>query len=309
VHTFSVYGLVIESEIELSPLRPIETQSATDITIVRGRVSENGITDPVFTRVLAQANDQNVWIHVPNIARFLIKNGNHITVDSIELEDIQTICLYLMGSCIGSIIHQRGLLALHASAVNIQGQLVLFMGNSGAGKSTTAAILQQRGFQVVSDDTVVLNDKGQITGGFPQIKLWEHALKNLDIATDGLSRIRHQISKYSFPIDNQSIDLATVKAIYCLNGANQNAEGEFTLHQINGMDKFKLLREHTYRTQIMEGVGAQSKHLKLCANLAESVYMATLVRPTSYFNGNELVDFVLNNLSQNGLYSMPSETL
>jgi hypothetical protein len=58
------------------------------------------------------------------------------------------------------------LLKAHASAVTNHRKTILFSGSSGSGKTTLAALLLQKGFDLVSDD-LVLFDKKKQAYGFP----------------------------------------------------------------------------------------------------------------------------------------------
>ena len=60
--------------------------------------------------------------------------------------------LYLLGSAMGVLLHQRGLLPLHANAVEIDGKAFAFMGASGSGKSTLAAWFHDHGYRIIADD-------------------------------------------------------------------------------------------------------------------------------------------------------------
>ena len=51
-------------------------------------------------------------------------------------------------------LHDRTGLVLHASAVESDGQAVLFLGRSGAGKSTAAALAAQAGASLLADDVI-----------------------------------------------------------------------------------------------------------------------------------------------------------
>ena len=64
---------------------------------------------------------------------------------------------FLAGTVLALAWRLRGELCLHASAVSIGGRAVLFVGESGAGKSTIAAALAVRGHRVIADDLVVIS--------------------------------------------------------------------------------------------------------------------------------------------------------
>lgn len=310
IKTYLVYGLQVDSELDLKPLQPLKADSTAQVHISFGPVSKNGLDSSRISRVFAQINETQVWLDIPDVCRMLISNGNHILIDACENADMQSIRLYVMGSGIGAILHQRGFLVLHANAIALEtgsGKdsakgAVLFAGISGSGKSTTAAVFHQRGFQVISDDVVAVDSGGEIFGGFPQIKLWEDTLGQLDISKQNLDQIRLQVKKYSFPLPavDPAINLP-IKAMYFLTVAKEQNPGLFELFALEGIDKFNHLKEHTYRRHLMEGLGLKPQHMKLCADMANSVHMARIIRPDSYFNAPELVDFVIQDLTDNGV--------
>jgi hypothetical protein len=59
-------------------------------------------------------------------------------------------------------------LLLHAAAVVLDGRTVIISGRSGAGKSTTAGALIQRGGKYLSDEVVVVDRVGQIVEWLPR---------------------------------------------------------------------------------------------------------------------------------------------
>src|SRR5258708_9269606 len=93
----------------------------------------------------------------------------------------------------GAIFHQRGLLPLHANAIEVGGQAVAFVGPSGAGKSTLAAYFRDRGYRVLCDDVCVVSfgSDGEPLAwpGIPRIKLSGRALAALVRRVCDLERV------------------------------------------------------------------------------------------------------------------------
>ena len=68
----------------------------------------------------------------------------------------------------GAALHQRGILPLHANAVEIDHRAVAFMGASGAGKSTLAAWFHDQGYPILADDVCVIRaDDGAARSPIP----------------------------------------------------------------------------------------------------------------------------------------------
>jgi len=109
------------------------------------------------TRAWIAANGSDVWCTWPTSA---------------SLEDT---CTYLAGPILGLVLRLRGALAFHASAVQIGGGAIGFVGPHDAGKSTLAAALGAAGCPVVTDDVlrVRADASGWVADPFPSmLKLW-----------------------------------------------------------------------------------------------------------------------------------------
>lgn len=84
-------------------------------------------------------------------------------------------------------LSHQGQLVFHASAVEIRGQAVAFLGASGKGKSTLAASFASGGFPFLTDDGLVLDYSDEVgwraLPSQPSIRLWNDSQRAL-IAAD-----------------------------------------------------------------------------------------------------------------------------
>ncbi|HXZ12297.1 MAG TPA: hypothetical protein VEG64_07880 [Candidatus Sulfotelmatobacter sp.] len=115
--------------------------------------------------------------------QFWVENGGRNVwsrwPDSSSLEDAAT---YLLGPVLGLVLRLRGVACLHASAVAIGGRAVAFVGEEGAGKSTTAAAFARRGHCVLTDDVaaIVERDGGfYVLPAYPYLSLWPESVTML----------------------------------------------------------------------------------------------------------------------------------
>jgi hypothetical protein len=132
-------------------------------------------------------------LYWPDVGAVLLRHGREITLDPRLEWALDLLRLYLPRPVLALLLHQRGLLVLHASAVSLDGGVVAFLGHSGRGKSTTAATLHARGCAVVADDVVAV-DLGASGGpaalpGLFQLKLWPDAVTALGESPEDLPRI------------------------------------------------------------------------------------------------------------------------
>jgi len=299
-HPFSyhAFGLNIDSHFEL-PALPLATSDASaDVRIHTGSVSTEGLDNPNKATPFYQSAENTLWLNVPDIARFLVTNGNSIVVDAAPDADEQSIRLYLLGSCMGAILHQRGILAIHGNAVRFGDQCVVFAGHSGAGKSTLAAAFHQRGHEILADDVCAIDAEGRVAPSLPQLKLWQDEARKLEIDTDELNRIRLQVEKFAFPLDKPAMEHLPVAAIYILNSHNRD---EFEIETIKGMQKFNPLKNNTYRMGYLDGLGLKAEHLGLCSKLAGRIHLSRIPRPNHGFKLDELIELITNDLSEKGI--------
>lgn len=88
---------------------------------------------------------------------------------------------YALGPVVAIALHLQGAVLLHASAVVVQQKAIVFAGEAGSGKSTTAAILHRLGYPVLADDVTELAGPGpyRALASLPAVRLWPdvvHAL-------------------------------------------------------------------------------------------------------------------------------------
>jgi hypothetical protein len=107
------------------------------------------------------------------------KNAWAVWPDTSTVENVST---YLVGPVLGLLLRFRGVVCLHASAVTLGDRAVIFLGPEGAGKSTTAAALAQRGHAVIADDVVGLVEQDgrfSVLPAYPHLSLWPDSVSML----------------------------------------------------------------------------------------------------------------------------------
>ena len=260
-HRYQVYGLRVRSELSLPELRPDAEVGDTDVHIRMGTVPA------------ATPNANHTILRVDGTASFLVRDGREIIVEASAQSLERNVRLYLLGSAMGILLHQKGLLPLHANAIEIDGRAVAFMGESGAGKSTLAAWLHDEGHRLIADDVCVLrsNEEGVwVHPGLPRIRLWKDALErtgrrpaDFDFSYAGDERYE----KFDVPISPERSAEADLElaAIYLL------ASGEtFAINPLIGVDAVDAVFAHTYRGFAVSQLGRSQLHFNSAVKVVRS---------------------------------------
>ena len=290
-YCYKAFGFVFHSELEIPEF--ISTEANADIFIQFGKVPDQ-LKNPIISGVRYQIALGKMILKVDRIAKFLVENGEKITIEPLANASEEDIRLFLTGSVIGIIIHQRKDLALHGSAIKIGEKAVVFSGISGSGKSTLALALMKKGYPVICDDVARISTTNQneivISSGFPQMKQWVDSLKKLGEQPNQYKKLRASMEKRAYHLDKQFVSgQFLVGAVFFLSSHNRL---EIEIEPVKGVQKFNLLRNNTYRNKFMNGIGNFKEHLAICEALSSQAAMFQIKRPDKGFLIDELVQAI-----------------
>lgn len=299
LHYYTAYAMSIQAPFQCPELTPLPSpQQDCDVIIRWGNVDEAGLSHSNKTSLGFQINENELWLSVANIARFLVRNGNEIIIEPVKGIDEDSIRLFLLGSCLGALLMQRDILVLHGNVVQIGNHALVFAGKAGVGKSTLASQFYKRGYSILADDICAINAHGQCIPGFPQLKLWADAAKQLNIDLSNLSKLRPCIEKYALPLIEQfSTELIPLKGIYILDMHNKE---EIQLTPLTGAAKFIPLQAQAYRPQFLKGIYKKRDLQLRYAKLAHQVSMARVMRPNGSYTIHELAHLVETDWAKRG---------
>ena len=265
---YGVFGLNVRSEIELPELRRQEVPSQPDVLVRKGEI----VSDETLTAGLHILGDEALlWI--PEVGRYLMRDGNELIFDPLPEVSPRNVRLYLLGSAFAAIIHQRGLLPLHANSILVDGRAIGFMGHPGAGKSTMAAWFHDNGFGILGDDVCVVSGgpRPVAHAGVPRLRLWREALEASGRTVDGYEMSFDNYDKYNVPIGEESgvVDQAPLSHLYLLDDAGGSDRS--AIEPLQGAAAVEALVANTYRGGYVQIMDRTQQHLAACIQLAQIV--------------------------------------
>ncbi len=253
--SYDLFGLTVASAFAIPWAPETEAQAEADVSIRRAGAEADG--------------SDGFRFEVPNVARYRIVGGREIIVDPMPGASEQAIRLYLLGSALGVLLHQRGLLVLHANAIVIDGAAVLFMGPSGAGKSTLAAWFAARGYPVLTDDICAVevgaDGKARVLPGLNRLRLSDEASERLAIdMSNGQPCPSTDKVEIGMP-RGEVVRSARLSACYALT-ALPEAE-HFNVAPLAKMDAVEALMANTYRGHALPQLGGNAIHFESCMKI------------------------------------------
>lgn len=297
---YAAYGLIWRMPLACPELRAAPGGAAADVTVGYGELPP----PPAHASAagpLRQVTPGEARFGLPGVARLLVRGGNEIIVERQPDADDEMIRLLLTGTGAALLLHQRGLLPLHASAVITPAGAVLFMGHSGAGKSTLLNEFLRRGYPMLAEDLAAVRLDGDgrawVEPGVAVTKLWADSAAMLGQSTDGLPRVRPELEKFVLPVTAALVDApARLTAIYVLASHNQP-----TIHLEERRDarKFNALLDHTWQKLVVKRMGLHTAHFQRAIAVANQARIVRVQRPDDGFRLKELADAVEADFTNN----------
>ncbi len=294
---YALCGWRVASAIALPDLpRWTGDARAPDVTISLGDVP--AMDAPVLETALVQIDaDARARFAIDAVAEYLVADGGQITVAPRMDANDPAIRLFLLGSGLGFLCHQRGVLPMHAGSVVVDGTALCLAGASGAGKSTLTDAFARRGFAVLSDDVSPVDVSGAAPRVLPslrRIRLWGDSLANAGWSQDAVERCRDGLEKFSRPLHGDGVpDPVAPGAFIHLRTLTKGQPGtRFT--RLRGRDAVAEFRNQVYRWRSLVGmVGVPAAMARTAAAAAAFPLHFSLERAVDYATLDTVIDEIV----------------
>ena len=310
---YYAYGLHIRSEMEMPELLSVGQHSGSngllgdppDVVVHVGSVIPPR-QEEMRQRYYSHADATGFYYFVSDVGGLLVQHGNSITVAPENGPGGDNIRHLVSGIGMGLVLHQRGKLGLHGSAVNIEDGVVAFIGWKGMGKSTTTAALHSRGYPVITDDLLVIDIKGEnimVQPAFPGLKLLpEAAIAALGDDPEQLPKLHPDGEKRERRVqDKFASETIPMRAIYVLDYCEPGESS--SIEPLSAREAWVELTRHAFGLRILGSAGDTPEFLQLRALLAQRIPVKRFKRERRLEGLSEIVDMVEKDL---GVYS-PTE--
>ncbi len=255
--------------------------------------------DDVVLSLARQGSDY--WLRFPDLADFLIQTRTgQVLLAPGAPEDESTIEHLLVDQLLPRLLAHRGQLILHASAVTLGGRHVLFLGQSGWGKSTLAGLLQGHGHTVHSDDCVQVRSAAgryEALPTYPSLRLYPDSLDAVFPGMAGTVPVAAYSEKQRVALVQPAgtPQAVPMDALYVL-GDPADAGDAVHISPLGPANTCQALIRHSFRLDLDDRDG-NSAHFQRCAGLVRAVPAFLLDYRRDFRQSNALVEAIAQHLA------------
>ena len=282
-YSYRAFGLTVGSDMELSGFVPTPAPGTPDVRVTQGTPSSDFNGDS-YARARAEG-----------VLRASLAEGREVIVEVNPEADPLYVSAVVTGELFSVVLRQRGMLVLHGSGVSKDGHAVGFIGDSGWGKSTLAASLVERGWELLTDDLLVVD--GLRPGGIPMavpthpsMRLSTEAIDRVNASDQAHGQAHALTTKVRIDQSGAFSDRpAPLRQLFVLDPRPSDRHQATPLSAREAVDEFV---RHTRGRRLLTAPSALTTHLGQCAALARCVPTASLRRQFGLDHMDALCDVV-----------------
>jgi hypothetical protein len=296
MHYYKLYGLVFASEMAMPFIPTIEYNKKPDVVVQFGKVPV-ALENVKNKGVLFQTSDNEFIFRIDGKANYYLKNGGQVWVEKHPRASDKDVYTFFAGTVLGALLQQRGILAMHGSAVGYPGGSVIFSGSTGVGKTGLAFFHHRKHYPVITDDVAIVDEKDGcfwLTPGPRYMKIWENVLVLNGLKIESFENLRENIRKFIVPLPGHEI-VQSLKCIFIIRQVNRQVL-EFT--KIKGIEKFQMLRRNVYKTQFLLHTSHEAGAFEKISRLAQSVDVYLVERCSNLYFEKEMEEKVKSILNE-----------
>ena len=266
---FRLAGIVIETDWPLvTDVPPADPTAVSDLTFrVVERPPRHAPEPPLRFEGVG-----DLWLESSSEWSFHLTHPEH---------DYQ-VEVYLLGVFAAQWLERRGTAVLHGSAVTVGSHAVGFLGSNGAGKTSLALAMIDRGGRLLTDDLLAVPIEDGIAVAdptFPQVRLWPDDAEQRFGNVDGLELAHPGYSKLRVPIpaDSFSPTPAPLTALYL-----PRRGADLAIEEVRGSSALFSLMSESFSVGLNDRPDQREAWMARTAALLEVLKVFTLAYPDSF---------------------------
>jgi hypothetical protein len=312
---YRVYGITLISELRHN--LPDEPSAATSGLTIELRAGRSVLFQRLTGKFLSKPHewilheileDGSLYMRWEDSLELLVSSdGKSVLCGNRSNVALEAFDAYLINFAVSAALLQQGEEPLHATVVDIGGRAIGLLGPGGAGKSTLAAHLINRRWDLVTDDMLRLTFDGSIAMAHPgpyRLKLFKDSADRYlrsDCCCGAFNPVRYQAGNpMNAKLIFQPPDLTTVRearrlsALFYLDQSSCDSESNKVLvTPLAGQRLFQTLLSSTMNTR-HDSTARLQRQFRFAEQIARTIPVYKLAYPRSY----DVLNFVEDQICQ-----------
>jgi hypothetical protein len=223
--------------------------------------------------------------------------------------------IYLLGYVFACWLEWRGMPALHASAVVVDGHAAAFLSSGGGGKSSSAVALMQAGNTLLTDDILPIEHVGGAylgRPGLPQMRMWPEQARHFLGRYEDLDLVHPSVSKRRVPIEEGGFGAfcSVPRPLACVYLPERRDPADWgtriEIEQVPLREAVMALIGHSFVAPVVGALGLHPHRLGFFARMVSRVPVRRVVYPSGYDRLPLVKDAILKDFTE--LSAAPRET-
>ena len=290
---YRLYGLCLRSDWPL-PYPRGRASALAEVGLLRGSRSHfskaleearENVAETGWDRGVPLADGQTYLRWTERFEFLISADGRAILGRPLREDSREPFHTYLLGQALSFALIKQGFEPLHATSVTVDGGAVAFLGDCGDGKSSLGAAFVQAGHQLLTDDLLVLSERGgRFTAypGPPRIKLFPEIARSMLPSHAAGTPIGNTTPKLVIPLDRRQVSACAMplRAIYVLGPPTprDSVRKSVTIRRLSKRDACLALLQHPFNTAVTDS-RRLSGQFAFTTTLAANVPVKTIRYP------------------------------
>jgi len=292
--TYELGGFVIESDFPFPELNSVQTgrpvcavrlvdtlsqRTSFAVSLVRTRLP-NG-----HGWLTTAKSDRGYILRCQGLVTFLVSNdGDDVECHPDAPVPTETLRHLFLDAVFPLILNLKGHDALHATAVDGPDGCCAFLGHSGIGKSTLAAALVRRGWQLVCDDCLHFDsgtDRVTVVPGYGGLRLWPDSI---EAAFNDGSLLRTMQDRQKRRVQVAGMSPASpvrLPRLYLVTSARGTDDSRIRIEGVPPRNAFMELVRHAFRLDLGDR-SMLARQFRSLQRLVECVPICRLIYPREF---------------------------
>ncbi|NDJ74627.1 MAG: hypothetical protein GYB65_00090, partial [Chloroflexi bacterium] len=197
--------------------------------------------------------------------------------------------IFFLGNAMSLWLEMHQTLALHASAVEVNGGTIAFLADSRGGKTSLAAQFVQQGFPLVTDDILAIGSPPGFLGqrGYPQMRLWPDVAQHFLGRYQELELVHPDYTKRRVRIGTDfgqfAVSATPLQCIYIPERYETTDEHPpITITVVSPAIAIMELLRHSFVARMVDALNMQQQRMQALSVLIRSVPVCTVRFPSGF---------------------------